>query len=277
MSCDPAVAITVLVPVVPAWEHSVVEGRWRLPPIDVYQRSVQDTCTHWVEQGANVNIAALDTVAVTAWCAEEGLDPAEEQARLAYAHTLKATIPWKGSAPAAVLESALQDSVAMSIVHLDIDPAVLDRHRAVQAEFALAAGGRIETQATLTVTGGAIPGPASVEGRYNLDVDLRWEHDRLVGITANHTDLADTLLLLGWLNGAELVLACRNHDRHPLSGQRWQTIYRWRIDQAGLHGLTEAQTFAASCTDPYTGDPVPPGHAARYASTAAPDTVDAGT
>ncbi|MFJ2745467.1 hypothetical protein ACIO3O_38060 [Streptomyces sp. NPDC087440] len=45
-----------------------------------------------------------------------------------------------------------------------------------------------------------------------------------------------------------------------------ETVRGWRVTATDVEPLTEAQVFAAYCTDAMTGEPIPPEHGVRYAA-----------
>jgi hypothetical protein len=78
--------------------------------------------------------------------------------------------------------------------------------------------------------------------------------------TAQLSERPATLILRSRRLTAHTPAAQKRHSRHPES----LTVRAWRLSAGRAIPLTAAQAFALACTDPATGDPVPPEPGACY-------------
>ncbi|UED82884.1 hypothetical protein [Streptomyces profundus] len=74
-----------------------------------------------------------------------------------------------------------------------------------------------------------------------------------------------TVLAVGLVAGAPGGLVMRSEPgASPPGGPRRQAVRGWRLADGRLTPLGEAEVFAAYCTDPSTGDPLPPEPGVDY-------------
>ncbi|MDT0265730.1 hypothetical protein RM844_05430 [Streptomyces sp. DSM 44915] len=73
-----------------------------------------------------------------------------------------------------------------------------------------------------------------------------------------------TVLAVGLATGAGGGLVLRSGPGAPSGGTPRQSVRGWRLAGGWLHPLGEAEIFAAYCTDPTSGEPLPPEHGVRY-------------
>ncbi|KAB8161972.1 hypothetical protein FH609_025525 [Streptomyces sp. 3MP-14] len=73
-----------------------------------------------------------------------------------------------------------------------------------------------------------------------------------------------TVLAVALAAGAAGGLVLRSGAEAPPGATPRQEVRGWRLAGGRLVPLGEAEVFAAYCTDPTTGEPLPPEHGVRY-------------
>ncbi|MGW8376117.1 hypothetical protein [Streptomyces sp. ODS28] len=231
-----------------------------------YLRRMEQLLRHLTEDGIHTRVALFDPVEYGLYCRREGLDPDTPASRARYVAEIAAsrdTVAYAGQ-PMPRLARRLAETHARDRARHLAD-AVLDRvapcpdcgtdlahaamaraARALAELFSAAGPGGHHLVCSIAVPG--TPLLAAAEARAGSDgVPLRISEDAALALTA--------VLAAGLATGSPggLVLRTRAEDGT-------ETVRGWTLDPGPcwLHPLTAAQVFAAYCTDPGTGDPVPP-------------------
>lgn len=222
-------------------------------------------------QGVHVRVALFDPEAFAGFCTRRGIDPDRPTSRSRYVAevaALGATVPYRGQAVDALLPQ-LQDAATrratwdratdrLSTVGgcpcCDQDLGVIAVRRAARAVTAvLDAAGPGTQHLVCSVSAGSAPLLATLLVERRPDEGLRLaEADAL---------LLSTVLAAGLATDSPGGLVLRT----TAPGATDPEILRgWRLEHGWLSALTEAEVFAAYCTDPRTGDPLAPEPGVEY-------------
>ncbi len=228
-----------------------------------YLRQAHGTLRALAATGTHVGVVRFDPGAFADWCAGAGHDPDDPATRRTYVADVAST-------GAAVRFDG--QTVADLVEQVDLATA---RHTTwSRAADALAATGRAEEhfdRACLALTRLL---DALAPGDHHLVCSVPLAPTPLVA--ALHcerrpdgtTDVIEadaltltTLLAAGMATGTPGGLVLRTGDGTP---QAPDHVRGWTLRDRWLHPLTEAQVFAAYCTDADTGEPVPPEPGVTY-------------
>jgi hypothetical protein len=234
----------------------------------VYLRRVESLLRSLEKQGLHVRVALFDPEAYTHYCAASRLDPGAAASRARWTAEVAAsgvTLPVQGR-PLAELLPLLRDHHARRAVRdraLDVVGRAAadgrgtghhDRAADALAQLLAAVGtGRHHMVCTVMVPGGP-PLVAALTAERTRDGGLRLaEPDGL---------LLCAVLAAGLASGAPggLVVRSRHPGEATTARAPREVVRGWSLHGDWLRPLTEAEVFAAYCTDPATGEPVPPEH-----------------
>lgn len=213
--------------------------------------------------GTHVDVVRFDPARYAAWCAESGREPDDPDTRTRYVADVAATgaaVPFAGQ--------PLDDLVE------GVDLAA-DRHATwTHAADALAATGRADACFDRACTALTRLFDAAGPGEHHLVCSVPLDDAPLIAVLHAHrapdgtVDVAEadaltlaTLLAAGMATGTPGGLVLRTGDGTPDAPDH---VRGWTLRDQWLHPLTEAQVFAAYCTDADTGDPVPPEPGVTY-------------
>ncbi|MCF6525414.1 hypothetical protein [Streptomyces sp. JJ36] len=230
-----------------------------------YLRHVELLLRTLARQGVHTRLARFDPQRFAAYCAARRRDPDTTDSRARFTAELACggpTVPYDGRrlrsllpllrgaprhrdrrrpGPGAAARPA-EDALARAAELLDrlLESAGPGRHRLV-----------------CSVTTPGTPLLAALDAGCSPDGALRPEPRGAL--------LFRHVLAAGLATGSPGGVVMRTAPGPAPAGAR-ETVRGWRLAHGGLSPLSEAEVFSAYCTDPDTGDPVPPEPGVRYAA-----------
>ena len=231
-----------------------------------YLRHTERLLRSLTAQGVPARVAPLDPEAYAAFCDAEGIDPDTPAGRARYTAEVAAhdALPYTGQ-PLRTLLPRLRTAArrrrtgqhAAELLALAAGDPVHGarlRHRAFQALARLAAAvgpGRHH------LVGSVAPGGAPLVATLRL---ARTPQGALRYDAADAAVLA-TVLAAALAGAGPGGIVLRTTGGAAGGGD---VLRGWQVVDGWLRGLTEAEVFDAYCTDPATGEPVPPEPGAEY-------------
>lgn len=228
-----------------------------------YLRQAQGMLRTLAARGTYVSVVRFDPAQYAAYCADTGQDPDSADTRTRYVADVAAggaTVPYQGQ-PVDHLVGQLT-----SAVH---------RHatwqHATEALARPADAGTAIDRATLAFTRLL---ESAGRGTHHIVCSVPLDDEPLVAVV--HAECGDdgdvrlveadalllcTLLAAGIATGTPGGVVLRTGTGTPAAPDH---VRGWCLRDGWLHPLTEAQVFAAYCTDAETGDPVPPEPGVTY-------------
>ncbi|GAA1935600.1 hypothetical protein GCM10009716_48260 [Streptomyces sodiiphilus] len=222
--------------------------------------------------GGETWLALFDPAEYAAYCARAGLDPDRPASRARYTGELAgrgATVRYDGHGLRPVLPALLAEAGKERLHELGsglLDAAgqcpgcgrphstcAFERAAAVLAGMLRRCGpGRHHVVCSVRVAGHHLTAalPATIEGGQMV---CREEPDAL---------LMCTVLAAGLAAGAPGGLVLRSAPGP--GGHAGEQVRGWRLETGRIEPLSEGEVFAAYCTDPVTGEPVPPEAGVRH-------------
>ncbi|MDI5972112.1 hypothetical protein POF50_022695 [Streptomyces sp. SL13] len=228
-----------------------------------YLRHAHGLLRSLTARGTHVGVVRFDPHAYTAWCAETGRPADDPDTRTRYVADVAsggAVVPYEGQPVA-----DLVDQVALATA----------RHATwSRAADVLARTGEADTCFDRACLALSRLFDAAGPGSHHLVCSVPLDDAPLVAVVhaeraADGTvDLVEadaltlcTLLAAGMATRTPGGLVLRTGDGTPEAPDH---VRGWTLRDRWLHPLTEAQVFAAYCTDADTGDPVPPEPGVTY-------------
>ncbi|GAB2781389.1 hypothetical protein [Streptomyces daliensis] len=230
-----------------------------------YLRQMEGLLRSLSGEGIHTRVAVFDAVDYRLFCHEERLDPDTPASRTRYVAEVAAsgaTVAYTGQ-PMARLVQALTDTQACraawekaaevlsragacAACGADIARVSLDRAaRAVSLLMEAAGEGTHHLVCSVGVPGS--PLVTALDAYADEDGALRVDETAALALT--------TSLAAGLATDSPGGLVLRTERE----GAR-DTVRGWNLHGDWLRALTAAEVFTAYCTDPVTGDPVPPEH-----------------
>jgi hypothetical protein len=213
--------------------------------------------------GTHVGVVRFDPAGYADWCARAGRDPDDPASRTRYvadAASGGAVVPFDGQPVAALVDQ--------------VDLATARHATWSRAADALAAAGAAQhhvDRACLALTRLL---DSLAPGHHHLVCSVPLDGTPLVAVLhcerrpGGTTDVVEadaltltTLLAAGMATGTPGGLVLRSGDGTEAAPDH---VRGWTLRDRWLRPLTEAQVFAAYCTDADTGDPVPPEPGVHY-------------
>jgi hypothetical protein len=235
-----------------------------------YLRRTEGLLRSLAGRHGHTSVALFDPLGFAEFCAREGLDPDSAASRARYTAQIAArgaTVPYAGQPLARLVPELLTEHLRRETWEVGTDLlAAAGSCPGCGAPQARCAFGRA---AGLLAAVLERIGP----GVHHLVCSLIAGTGPLT--TALHAargpggslDMAEpealvlcTLLAVGLATGDPGGLVLRS----PVPGGGGEEVRGWSLQGGRLRPLTEAQVFAAYCTDVRTGDPVPPEHGVAY-------------
>lgn len=214
-------------------------------------------------------VTLFDPVAFVVFCAREGLEPDSPSSRSRYAtgaavHEVR--LPYEGDELGDVLDD-LQEALEK---RLDLEKAV--RIIGLSSQDGMPPYAFLDR--ARAAVGGLLHGLGA--GTHHLVCSVTHETGPLMAILhvtcsddgAPHVSgdeaLAFTVhVAAGLRSGGAAGIVARTS---ATEADAHEVVRGWTISESWLRPLTEAQVFAAYCTDADTGEPIPPEHGVEYAS-----------
>ncbi|MEU6084900.1 hypothetical protein [Streptomyces sp. NPDC047108] len=246
----------------------------------VYLREMEDLLRSLSSQGVHTTVALFDPDAYAEFCAEVRLDPDLPASRTRYTADvagLGATLPYAGEpieqlVPALIGEAerhAALDRATELLAASGRDPDTgEDRGRAAYVRA---------SQALIQLVEASGPGTHHVVCSVAVDgsslvavLHAACGEDGLVHLRESEALVFCSVLGAGIATGSRGGIVARSTpgpiDRPAAPGDdRAPDVVRgWTLHDRWLRPLTEAEVFAAYCTDADTGDLVPPEHGVDY-------------
>ncbi|WP_340556207.1 hypothetical protein [Streptomyces sp. GSL17-111] len=239
-----------------------------------YLRAVERVLRFLTAQGVHIRLAPFDPARYARFCAETGLDPDSPRTRARYTAEIAVgapTFPYGGEPVEALVPRLLggpgstPDGRRATVLPPSVGicrscgrgpgPGATDRARTALGRLLDVAGpGSHHLVCSVSPTSGGAGLP--------LVAALGVPRGAAASTAAHPGDtevlLFTTVLAAGLATGAPggVVLRTTRAGR--------QTVRGWRLHGDWLRPLTEAEVFAAYCTDPATGAPVPPEPGVAY-------------
>ena len=213
--------------------------------------------------GTHVRVTLFDPAEFEQYCFEESLPPDAAASRASYAAAAGPRGPavdYRGERLGDLIESlrhqagqlAMRDTADAVLGDYDPSGAAADRAADLLVDLVDGLGCGVHHLVASMMAGGAL-----LSAR--LHVECAGE---LVRISAEDARVFSAVLSAALAapggTGGVVARSCPNGGRQVLRG--------WRVAGGSLRPLTEAEVFNAYCTDPGTGDPVPPEPDVRYAA-----------
>ncbi len=228
-----------------------------------YLRHAQGVLRTLSARGIHVSVVRFDPARYAAYCAETRLDPDSADTRTRYVAEIAAggtAIPYRGQ-PVDRLVGQLTPATDRHTTWRRATDA-LARSGGAEAAFdraSLAFTRLLESAGTGThhvVCSVQLPGAPLVAAVF-AERDL----DGAVHLVESDALVLCTLLATGMATGSPGGLVMRSGTGTPAAPDR---VRGWCLRDGWPHPLTEAEVFDAYCTDPETGDPVPPEPGVTY-------------
>lgn len=241
------------------------------PDHRAYLRQIEAVLRSLTAQGVHVRVAFFDPAAFADFCARRRIDPDQPTSRSRYVAEVAArgaTVPYRGQPvddllPQLHAATERRDTWERATERLatvgrcrccDQDLGALAVRRAARAlTAALDAAGPGTHHLVCSVSTGDAPLLATLLVERGANDALRLaEADAL---------LLSTVLAAGLATdspGGVVLRTTAWRDTTP------EVLRGWRLEHGWLTALTEAEVFAAYCTDPLTGEPIPPEPGVEY-------------
>lgn len=236
-----------------------------------YLRQTEALLRSLTAQGVHVRVALFDPVAFAEFCGGRRIDadrPTSRSRYVAEVAALGATVPYRGEPVDALLPqlrsaAARRDTWDRATARLSVlghcpcceqDLGAIAVRRAARAVTAvLDAVGPGAQHLVCSVSTGGAPLLATLLVERGTGDGLRLaEADAL---------LLSTVLAAGLATdspGGVVLRTTTAQDTDP------EVLRGWRLEHGWLTALTEGEVFAAYCTDPLTGEPIPPEPGVEY-------------
>lgn len=238
-----------------------------------YLRQTEALLRSLAGQGVHTRVACFDAADYAQYCEEERLDPDTSTSRARYAAELAAgpTLPYGGETIGQLLplllgsrEPALTWEEATAVIACA--GLGVDSDGPAPAEYGRAAFGRaVEALAALLeAIGPGIHHLVCSVSTPDAPMSASLRADRRADGTLHLRD-PDPLLLCGVL-ATGLAAGCAGGLVVRTESAGGEVVRGWRLREGWLSPLSEAEVFAAYCTDAGTGEPVPPESGVRYAA-----------
>ncbi|WP_282696527.1 hypothetical protein [Streptomyces sp. CC208A] len=239
------------------------------PDHSTYLKEVEALLTSLARQGAHTTVALFDPDEYASYCAETGLDPDHPTSRSRFTDHLATTgarVTYTGQP----LTTLLPELIDTAVRHATWEYATTVLATAGDcADCGLDLGRDAFDRATRLLLG-LLDGAGS--GTHHLVCSVPAADDHLLAVlhttrddhgTSHHDPAAATeftaVLAAGIALASSGGLVLRvTHPDHP------DRLHGWRLTDGTLVPLTEAEVFAAYCTDARTGEPLPPEHGVDY-------------
>ncbi|MEV4436509.1 hypothetical protein [Streptomyces sp. NPDC049585] len=243
-----------------------------------YLRHVEGLLRSLAAGGTYTTVALFDPDRYARYCADLHLDPDSPDSRTRYTAHVAATgttLPYDGRPLAGLLPDLLD--AAGHRAHWERATALLSRNgdctscgedigRAAFTRAShllhrlVATAGPGRHHLVCSVSPG--PGDPTTPGeRGPLVAVLHTEHD---GHRPPHLGEAAALVFCTVLGAGIATDGAGGVVLRTTAPGRPETVRAWSLTGTGLRPLSEAEVFAAYCTDARTGEPVPPEHGVEY-------------
>lgn len=230
------------------------------------------------------NVALFDPAAFADWCAEQGLDPDTAASRARYAGEIAArgaTVPYEGQA----LHRLVPDLLAEHERWVTWEACTDLLAGAGDCPGCRAPKERCAFQRAVTALSGALQrtGPglhhlvcslATETGPLSASLHAELDADGAVRLSEPQALVLCTVLAAGMATGRPAGMVLRSTPpgqgggpqgpRGPRGPRGSQQVRGWSLHGGRLRPLSEAEVFAAYCTDARTGEPVPPEPEVQY-------------
>ncbi|WP_432096718.1 hypothetical protein [Streptomyces sp. bgisy100] len=238
-----------------------------------YLREMEALLRELAAEGLHTSVALFDPEEYEGFCAEAGLDPARPDSRVRYTAMASggATVPYRGQpvdrlVPEVVAEAERHATFtwATALLAAADGCAHCDRGagRAAYARASRAVTGLLEAVG---------PGDhhlvcsVPADGASLIAVcQAECEEEGRVRVLESEALILCTVLAAGIATGSRGGIVVRSSAPAPRDAPGRDVVRGWALRDGWPRPLTEAEVFAAYCTDADTGEPVPPEHGVEY-------------
>jgi hypothetical protein len=227
-----------------------------------YLRHAHGLLRALTSRGTHVSVVRFDPVQYAAYCADTGQDPDRPRTRATYVAEVAAggaAVPFHGQP----VDHLLAQLDLATEQHTTWQHATTVLSRCADPDAAFDRAGEALTALLTSAGAGTHHVVCSVRLDIPLVAALHAERDRDGTLELADSDalLMCTLLAAGIATGAPGGVVLRTGRGTPGTPDR---VRGWTLRDRWLQPLTEAQVFNAYCTDPHTGDPIPPEPGVAY-------------